>query len=168
MQVEANEPILLNLQLWDGNPNKFVKAFLTNPSGAAYGSPVNLISVGNGLYLNNSLNMPTLQALFVTYIVYTDAGYSIEDSAYTFGRDSFELAVSGGGGGSSQSIACAIKGIVLNAAIAAKVTPNRLDAAIKNTQVIGVVRPEELKADLKMPTIKSSISGDKITGRVEC
>ena len=91
--MKIGQTMELNCQLFDGATNKFVKAFLFNSAGTQYDS-VDLTSLGLGLYRDSSkiFNDPT--EVTVTFIVYSDSGYSVIDTDYTYAYDSFKATVS--------------------------------------------------------------------------
>lgn len=78
MGLNVGDILPLYNQLGDYNASKYVRAFVTDPDGAAIaGSPFNLLPSGSlGLYKNVSGLMPNKPWVFAQYIVYDDAGYT--------------------------------------------------------------------------------------------
>lgn len=88
------EIVRMNLQLWDGAPNKFVRAFVYDSAGNAFFAYpfVELSHIGNGLYINNEIPFPPgTPQLKMSYVVYDDAGYTIESRKYSRSADVFDL-----------------------------------------------------------------------------
>jgi hypothetical protein len=91
---QVGEITRLNLQIYDGNPYKFVRAFVFDASGAPfYLYPyVNLTHVGNGLYINNQIPFPPgTPQLKISYTVFDDAQYTVVSRKYSDAIDVFDL-----------------------------------------------------------------------------
>lgn len=82
--IEVNEPVLLALQLFDGDTTRGVRARVYNDAGTEQsGSPFNLTHSARGIYRNNSGWTPTTQGEFiVNYEVFTDGTYTTLDKKY--------------------------------------------------------------------------------------
>jgi hypothetical protein len=92
--VRQGDFIPLSLKLYDERSDRYVRAYLTDSNGNPLPqSPVNLTHVGFGLYENRTIAMPNVEHVTAVYVVYSDAGYTIEDENYTHGVDLFELHV---------------------------------------------------------------------------
>ena len=74
IKVGAKLPVAL--QLPDGAPNKFVRAWTYSPSGGVLSGPVGLLHAGAGLYLTSDMTMPNQDFVAVQYRVYNDQGAS--------------------------------------------------------------------------------------------
>ena len=85
--------IELNLQLFDGDTGKFVHAHVKDGAGVdVAGSPFALTHVGNGLYSDDSFAMPAgTTQVTATYIVYNDAGFTIESGTHSRAIDVYNL-----------------------------------------------------------------------------
>lgn len=81
----------LNLQLFDGATNKFVRATLRDASGASLGSPVAMPHVGLGLYSDDSQVMPNTAEVTATYKVFDDAGFTTPSADHSDALDVFAL-----------------------------------------------------------------------------
>ncbi len=83
----------LSIQLFDYDPNKFVKAFITDSNNDPIaGSPVELAPVGSlGFYSNNTLVMPNTPFVVVQYVVYDDSGYTTVSTSEGGASDTFIL-----------------------------------------------------------------------------
>jgi hypothetical protein len=93
---KLGEAIQLNLQLFDGATNKYVKAWLRNASGVALGTPtVSLSHIGEGLYSNDSVLMPDTSQVTAVYKVFDDAGFTTPSADHADALDIFELDSSG-------------------------------------------------------------------------
>lgn len=90
-------PIVLRLQLEDGETDKYIKVILRDESGTEINeSPVNLSHKGGGLYMDDSLAFPSdVDAIVAQYIVYEDEDYLIENADYGIEEDIFEKDTSG-------------------------------------------------------------------------
>lgn len=76
IHTKPGDPIRLNLQLFDGDENKFIKAYLRDNLGAQLaGSPVTLTHTDNGLYEDDSILMPNNPEVTAVYEVYNDSGF---------------------------------------------------------------------------------------------
>lgn len=91
---KLGDPIRLNLQLYDGATNKYVRAYLTDQAGNALaGSPVNLTHISNGLYKDSSINMPNALEVVAQYKVFDNAGYSVASAQHADAIDTFLLEI---------------------------------------------------------------------------
>jgi hypothetical protein len=82
-------PFLLDLQLYDGSTSAYVKAYLRNSIGAIFQQSV-LSHVGLGLY--TSLNtISAVGSYTVQLVVYSDAGFSVEDLRYMVAEDQIKI-----------------------------------------------------------------------------
>lgn len=88
--TKVGDPIQLHLQLEDGNTALFVRAYLTDNTGAVFGTPIALSHVGEGLYLDNSVGMPAFDFVQATYVVFNDAGFTSESDLYGRSIDIFQ------------------------------------------------------------------------------
>jgi len=88
------EKIRLNLQLWDGATNRYVRAYLYDAAGSLYAT-LNLSHVARGLYEDSSQIMPDTAQIRAVYRVYTNSSYTQVsakhcDSIDVFDRESVE------------------------------------------------------------------------------
>ena len=96
--VKAGDPVFLSLQLESRLTDKYVRAELRDHLGVEItGSPVSLTHSSDGLYVNSSVNMPSIPFLTAVFKVYNDDQYSevSDDDFYSqmeFGRDTSEQA----------------------------------------------------------------------------
>jgi hypothetical protein len=96
IEIPVNQNIPLTVQLADGSASKFPRASCRDESGAAlFGGPVDLIHVGDGLYTDFSKQRSVTGRITVTYIVYSDAGHTTEDTAYNRHLDVFSIIPGG-------------------------------------------------------------------------
>lgn len=88
----VGEPMRLRLNLGDNASGKFIRAFLSS-DGTPLAAPfANLVELEVGLYGNNSYLMPAGNAVIdVKFIVFLDAGYSVEDPTYFSATDQYEI-----------------------------------------------------------------------------
>lgn len=97
MLVKVGDPIQLNLQLEDGATDKYPRAYLRNQFGSPLaGSPVDLTHTGDGLYQNDSVQMPDTQEVTATFKVFDDAGHTILSPIYSIELDVFTKDQSAG------------------------------------------------------------------------
>jgi len=76
--VKVGDKLYLNVQLFDGDSTKYVRAFLRDASNTVLpGSPVNLTNRGSGLYDDSTLMMPDTSYVSSIFKVYNDSSYSI-------------------------------------------------------------------------------------------
>jgi hypothetical protein len=98
----VNQPLPLNLQLWDRAANKYVTATVRLPSGTPLsGSPVELAHVSSGYYASNDLRMPQADYVTVFYEVFDDAAHTVRSADHAEAFETLSASSSGGGGGSS-------------------------------------------------------------------
>ena len=89
--IGVGEKIPLDLKLQDGNAGKYPLAYLRDVDGVSIvGSPVALTHVGEGRYIDNSIDMPDTKQLKASYIVYDDAAHTVESVIYVHGTDTFD------------------------------------------------------------------------------
>lgn len=96
VQIKLGENVPLELLLFDGDDTKYPLAYLIDETHTAIpGSPFALTNIGLGRYVNDSYILPlnsTNYRLLATYIIYEDAGHTIEDMVYERAEDIFDVA----------------------------------------------------------------------------
>jgi hypothetical protein len=85
-----NVTFLLDLQLYDGATNKFVRAFLRDGLGNIF-QQQDLVHVGSGLY-TKSTTIGYVGSYTVQYIVYTNSLYTLEDFRYVISEEQIEIS----------------------------------------------------------------------------
>ncbi len=91
---KLGDPVRLNLQLFDGATDKFVRAWVLDDSGALLpGTPVALSHQGYGLYANKSIAMPSTPQLKAVYRVYLDADFAEPSPIHSDAIDVFDLEI---------------------------------------------------------------------------
>lgn len=75
--VRVGETVPTGLQLADGAPNKYVRAWVYGSDGSLLQGPVSLSHIAAGLYLTQSVTMPDEPFLAVQYRVYDDEDFSV-------------------------------------------------------------------------------------------
>lgn len=108
--VNVGQEITLHAQLSDGDlslPRK-VKAILRDPNATVIDT-IELNHMGQGLFVNSSIQMPELPFITAQYFVYQPDGESI-DYSYTAGMNLFRNSklINAGGGGSASSMSTEI------------------------------------------------------------
>jgi hypothetical protein len=88
------EKIRLNLQLWDGATNRFVRAYLYDADGTQIAS-VNLAHLARGLYEDDSIQMPSTAQVRAVYRVYTNPSYTQVSEKHSDSIDVFVLDSAG-------------------------------------------------------------------------
>jgi len=98
--VDVGDPIRLRLQLFNGASTLFPRAAIYDEAGASVtGSPFALTHLAGGLYENDAF-IPLLAGQYdASYVVYTDAAFTIESSLYARALDVFTVGGSAGGSG---------------------------------------------------------------------
>jgi hypothetical protein len=84
------EKLRLNLQLWDGATNRYVKAYLYDGDDVEIAT-VNLSHVGRGLYADSTQEMPNTPQVRVVYRVFNNASYTQVSEKHSDCLDVFEL-----------------------------------------------------------------------------
>lgn len=92
------ERIRLNLQLWDGAENKYVRAYLYDDSGDEIAT-VNMTHVGNGLYSDSSVVMPFTNQVRAVYRIFSNSSYSFSSTRHAHAMEVFPLELSAVGSG---------------------------------------------------------------------
>lgn len=88
---KVGELVPLSHQLWDGETAAVVHAVVRLPDGTEIaGSPYNMPHIGNGKYRSNSLFMPNVSRLDVTYECFDDIAKTIPCGPHTIGTDVFD------------------------------------------------------------------------------
>lgn len=87
--LAVGDTIPVSLQLEDGATDKFPRAFIYKPDGTLFGT-LDLAHVANGGYEDDSQVFPGLAFLRAVYVVYTDAGHSIESAAHMRAEEKWE------------------------------------------------------------------------------
>lgn len=100
------EKIRLNLQLWDGATNKYIRAFLYDADGVQIAS-INMTHVGRGLYEDSSLFMPDTAEVRAVYKVYSNSSYTQVSSKHSDSLDVYFLET-----GMSSGSGCEIVGVI--------------------------------------------------------
>ena len=92
MKLLVGEIIRLDLQLFDGATDKFVRAFLNDKDGNPYTpASVDLSHANNGLYKHFSLTYPDIPQLTATFKVFDDSGFTQESINHAEALDTFEI-----------------------------------------------------------------------------
>jgi hypothetical protein len=100
------ERLHINLQLYDGDTNKYVRALFFNADGIQFAS-VDLTNIGEGLYSNSSVTMPATDQVKVVYKVYTSAAYTNLSQLHAVSMDVFDLETVDG-----RTVHCDLIGLV--------------------------------------------------------
>lgn len=87
----AGQPLRLKFMTFPADNSLFVRAFLFDENMASIGSPINLTSVGNGCYTENSFAMTSNPEIVAKYKAYEDAAFTIDACEYPGASDIFEL-----------------------------------------------------------------------------
>lgn len=91
---KLGESLRLNLQLFDGATNKFVRAWCLNDDGVLLsGTPLSLTHQGYGLYANKTISMPNTKQVKTVYRVYNDATFLSPSAIHSDAIDIFELEI---------------------------------------------------------------------------
>jgi len=159
IQVAVGSAVPLTLQLPDGATDKYVQAVVRDPAGDELDdSPVNLAHVGEGLYTDDSVSMTSDNFVTVTYLVYSDAGYTTLDDDYSHGFDIVQNQAGGGGGGGDVIIPS-----ILVLRSDTNLSTNRL---IIRTYIGGVLADVDggvwLQDSADVYGIKETVSGDSL------
>ena len=80
--VRVGDKLPVALQLPDGAPNKFVRAWTYGSNGELVSGPTPLNHIAAGLYVTNTLTMPNSEFVAIQYRVYEDAAYTTLSSDY--------------------------------------------------------------------------------------
>lgn len=93
MKYKVNQYIPLVLQLSDEDTSLYPQVVLKDNTGANIGSPIDLTHRGNGLYSDESFQMPAFNFITAQFKVYQDAGHTIRSIRHidtlveTYSRD---------------------------------------------------------------------------------
>lgn len=75
-----NDPIYIRVQLFDGSTSKYIRAYIKDKDGNLIAQK-DLTSLGQGVY-GADYAMPNEPIVLATLIVYSDSGYTTEDTTY--------------------------------------------------------------------------------------
>jgi hypothetical protein len=93
---KLGDSLRLNLQLFDGATNLYVRAYLYDANdNQLAGSPLAVPHVANGLYRADSLVMPDTPQVTAIYKVYTDAGFTTLSTNHSDAIDVYNLEADG-------------------------------------------------------------------------
>ncbi len=88
----VGEPMRLRLNLGDNASGKFIRAFLSSDGTPLPIPTADLVELETGLYGNNTyLMLAGYPVIDVKYIVFLDAGFTIEDPTYFSATDQYEV-----------------------------------------------------------------------------
>lgn len=98
--AQVNDQISLDLTLWDGDPNKYVRAWVRADGVLLPESPVSMPHIGLGQYFENStITFPeNTTHLSILYEVFNDAGFITKSTFHSQASESYELSVGGTAG----------------------------------------------------------------------
>lgn len=100
---QISDPIPCQVQLYDGDDEKFPVAIVTGPDDQEIGE-VDLELVETGLYKNFSLFMPNYPSVIAQYLVYDDEEHTTLSEKYQITSEVFELIpASGSSSGASTT-----------------------------------------------------------------
>lgn len=89
--LDEGDPIPIALQLEDGNATQFPQASLYLPDETLLAT-LDLTHVADGYYNNLSQAYPTsTEFIDVAYVIYEDAGHTVESTQYTRAQDVFSI-----------------------------------------------------------------------------
>ena len=95
IRVVLGQPVPLSLTLFDGASGQFPRARVYDSADAEVsGSPFNLTEVGStGRYTNAAFTPIAIGTFTARFVVYSNAGHTIENLKYQRDQDSFRVAV---------------------------------------------------------------------------
>ena len=95
VNVEVGEDVPVELQIVDGNTAQHPRVWITNDANS-WSVTLDLVHVAHGLYRPAApYVMPDENWVSCTYIVYEDAGHSIESTTYVRDADVFMKTIPG-------------------------------------------------------------------------
>lgn len=156
----------LNLQVWDGKVDLFVRAYPVLADGTALGS-VDLEHVGQGKYIDtdDSLAMPNTPHLHVTYVVFSDALYSLESENHGRGTDIFEKNELRPEQLPDANLTGNVQGQVN---VSGGVTDENIEGKVESSKVTGKVFDPEIEGDAGTESIEGSTEQENIQGKIDC
>ncbi len=92
---QVGQKIGLRLYLWDGATDKHVRAYLYTFEDSFIGQ-VTLAHVGNGLYTNRDISMPSSREVRAIYRVYDDLQASVPSLNHQDALDIFQIEIGTG------------------------------------------------------------------------
>lgn len=127
--VKVGEKVPTALQLADGAPNKYVRAWVYGAAGNLVQGPLALTHVADGLYITQAVTMPNEPFLAVKYRVYDDPAFTTLSIDHS---DSLDMAMR------AQDLAAATSSLSTQISSAtAAINAQILDSAASlNTQVL--------------------------------
>ena len=89
--MRPGDEIPIRLQLWNGDPSRYVRARLFDSANSELaGSPVSCSHVSGGLYSGLGFIMPDTESVAVQFKVFDDAGFTIPSEDFQEALDIFQ------------------------------------------------------------------------------
>ena len=157
----------LSLALSPRDDSKFVRAFLTDKSGAALATPsVDLTSIGGGIYVDNTFTMPSTAQVRARYVVFEDSGYTQEDCEHPGDTDTFDLddllpsQLPG-----DEVLTAEVDSVELEA----EVSEGELEANVESGSVeADLDEVENLEAEADATDLEADTDSSELEGNIEC
>lgn len=158
MRVAPGYAIPLWLKLWDGKPNRYILAHVTDVAGVEqFGSPVALSYSGNRGIYSGSGPMMASEILFIDYQTFLDSAHTQLDNSYLPASDLAEpittdptsqvifLTVPVKGQVSAPKI---VGHVVLDVEAQGKIKDHKLIGFVNTPKLIGRVSTPEIEENL--------------------
>lgn len=163
--MKVGEKIPLDLVLWDGAENKYVKAIIRSGSHEISGSPVAVPhnSFGHYYFSRSSLVVPDgSKFISIEFIVYNDVAMTIESGAHERAMDIYEIDQDPSSSGVSEKLDQIIE-IVTSHGL-----NNRIVGYVSTDHIHGVVVDEELEGKISKDFVLTGyISTKEVSGKVK-
>lgn len=158
MIVRPGEKIPLGCQVWDGAESLTLQAILKKADETVWDT-VALTSAGDGMYIDDSLEMPSF-LLFVTYVPYSDPGMTVESDRHCRGVDVFENL--------ENRITQDLVGEVSRGVLESTLTGASLTGTIESNELTALVEKNEEEGAIATPSITGTTDSDDIDGTTVC
>jgi len=164
--ISVDDPIILGVQIEDGNPSVFPRAYVKNENGVAVaGSPFNLYHQSNGWYTfidGINLVFPSgIEQMRVTYVIFENGGYTIESEYYLRDVDIYRDSVGSISAPDFTEINEKLE-MILNS-IASASSAVEIEGTVVTDEVEGIVQDEDVVGLVDEQDILGRIDDEETT-----
>jgi len=165
--IGVGAKIPLAVQLFDGDEGKFVKATMRDDTDAEItGSPKTLTHVGEGLYTNNTVDMPNVPYVNAIYEIFNNVGLSVESEEHSDAKSQYTTA------DIESTVTIGINQVLGRGEVIAEVQQDQvLDVTIEQDQVLDAQLVDNDNLDIEQESSELDVKleeGDNIDVESDC
>jgi len=162
--IRLGDTIPLNLQLFDGDTTKYVRAIVRDPTDVEItGSPFTLPHVGDGLYKLYTEAMPNVDYLISTYQVFDDAGFTSKSELHSDATDIFLQAFPIA---ETIEILNLVNDMVQNGVISKGIADVLIGSLVDNERYVGHINDASLVGRVDDADLVGSVSDSALEGSI--